>query len=119
MESLLFVYIAETVLALEYLHSIGIVHRGLKLCILSDHSLDLKPDNLLISKDGHLKLTDFGLSRIGGSFERQDKSTALPHLLNPKVRKLMVTGAHEEGKRLVGTPDYLSPEILSGLPHST
>lgn len=45
-------YIAEVVLALEYLHSIGIVHR------------DLKPDNLLINTEGHVKLIDFGLSKI-------------------------------------------------------
>ncbi len=44
---------AETVLALQYLHGMGIIHR------------DLKPDNLLIDKEGHLKLTDFGLSRMG------------------------------------------------------
>ncbi|EGG22420.1 protein serine/threonine kinase [Cavenderia fasciculata] len=50
--------IAETVLALEYLHSLGIIHR------------DLKPDNLLIDKNGHIKLTDFGLSKIG-LLERQ------------------------------------------------
>ncbi|KAF9226610.1 RIM15, signal transduction response regulator [Gyrodon lividus] len=46
-------YIAEVVLGLEYLHERGVVHR------------DLKPDNLLIDQHGHLKLTDFGLSRIG------------------------------------------------------
>ncbi|KAI0347180.1 hypothetical protein BDW22DRAFT_502819 [Trametopsis cervina] len=46
-------YIAEVVLGLESLHQRGIVHR------------DLKPDNLLIDQHGHLKLTDFGLSRIG------------------------------------------------------
>ncbi|KAI7984829.1 putative serine/threonine protein kinase IREH1 [Camellia lanceoleosa] len=47
------VYIAEVVLALEYLHSLRVVHR------------DLKPDNLLIAHDGHIKLTDFGLSKVG------------------------------------------------------
>ena len=46
-------YFAETVLAIEYLHSFGIVHR------------DLKPDNLLITALGHIKLTDFGLSKMG------------------------------------------------------
>ncbi|KAK4684867.1 serine/threonine-protein kinase RIM15, partial [Tremellales sp. Uapishka_1] len=46
-------YIAEVVLGLEYLHERNIVHR------------DIKPDNLLIDARGHLKLTDFGLSRIG------------------------------------------------------
>ena len=46
-------YIAEFVLGVQHLHSRGIVHR------------DLKPDNLLIDSKGHLKLTDFGLSRMG------------------------------------------------------
>ncbi|WVF70959.1 hypothetical protein IAT40_005755 [Kwoniella sp. CBS 6097] len=46
-------YTAEVVLGLEYLHARNVVHR------------DIKPDNLLIDSRGHLKLTDFGLSRIG------------------------------------------------------
>lgn len=46
------IYIGETAVALEYLHKNSIIHR------------DLKPDNLLINKEGHIKLTDFGLSRI-------------------------------------------------------
>lgn len=45
-------YCAEITLALQYLHSHGIVHR------------DIKPDNMLLSATGHLKLTDFGLSKI-------------------------------------------------------
>lgn len=44
-------YIAEIILGLEFLHERDIVHR------------DLKPDNLLIDKNGHIKLTDFGLSK--------------------------------------------------------
>lgn len=46
-------YIAEVVLGVQHLHSRQIIHR------------DLKPDNLLIDQHGHLKLTDFGLSRMG------------------------------------------------------
>ncbi|KAJ3244074.1 hypothetical protein HDU78_011472 [Chytriomyces hyalinus] len=46
-------YISEVVLGLEFLHSKGIIHR------------DLKPDNMLIDQNGHVKLTDFGLSRVG------------------------------------------------------
>ncbi len=47
------IYFAETTLAVEYLHNYGIIHR------------DLKPDNLLITSLGHIKLTDFGLSKVG------------------------------------------------------
>ncbi|XP_068157919.1 serine/threonine-protein kinase greatwall isoform X2 [Drosophila tropicalis] len=45
-------YVAEMVMALQYLHQHGIVHR------------DIKPDNMLLSGTGHVKLTDFGLSKI-------------------------------------------------------
>ena len=46
-------YLAHIVQALEHLHQMGIVHR------------DLKPENILIGADGHVKLTDFGLSEAG------------------------------------------------------
>lgn len=45
-------YIAEIVNVLEYLHTSGITHR------------DLKPENIMLSKDGHLKLIDFGTAEI-------------------------------------------------------
>lgn len=44
-------YIAEIALALNHLHSIGIIYR------------DLKPENILLDAEGHIKLTDFGLSK--------------------------------------------------------
>ena len=44
-------YASELVLALEYLHSLSIVYR------------DLKPENLLIDQEGHLKITDFGFAK--------------------------------------------------------
>ncbi|KAJ2519902.1 rim15, signal transduction response regulator [Coemansia sp. RSA 1939] len=46
-------YLAEVVLGIQDLHARDVVHR------------DLKPDNLLIDSEGHLKLTDFGLSKLG------------------------------------------------------
>ena len=42
-------YIAETALAIDYIHKLGFIHR------------DIKPDNLLLDANGHIKLSDFGL----------------------------------------------------------
>jgi protein kinase X len=44
-------YTAEIVSALEYLHSLSIVYR------------DMKPENLLLDKEGHIKITDFGFAK--------------------------------------------------------
>ena len=44
-------YLAELALALDHLHSVGIIYR------------DLKPENILLDTEGHIKLTDFGLSK--------------------------------------------------------
>jgi serine/threonine protein kinase len=46
-------YIAEIILALEYLHNKGIIYR------------DLKPENILMDGEGHLRIADFGLSKQG------------------------------------------------------
>lgn len=69
-------YCAEMVLALDAIHSMGFVHR------------DVKPDNMLLDRHGHLKLTDFGTCM------RMDEN-GLVH-----------------SDTAVGTPDYISPEVL-------
>lgn len=69
-------YLAEILLALEYLHSKGVIYR------------DLKPANVLIDSQGHVRLADFGLAKAIGETE-QSVST------------------------MVGSPAYISPEILA------
>ncbi|XP_042220516.1 citron rho-interacting kinase-like [Homarus americanus] len=72
-------YLAEIILAVHALHSMGYVHR------------DLKPDNILIDRCGHIKLADFG-----------------------SAAKLTTSGL-VRSKMPVGTPDYIAPEVLQSL----
>lgn len=69
-------YAAEIILALQYLHKSGVVYR------------DVKPENILIDSEGHIKLTDFGLSKYG----------------------LDENGGYTES--FCGTSEYLAPEII-------
>ncbi|KAL3417590.1 response regulator receiver RIM15p [Phlyctema vagabunda] len=104
-------YLGEVILGVEHLHSRGIVHR------------DLKPDNLLIDQKGHLKLTDFGLSRMGliGRQKRVLSSTneSAPDLLRqgPFARSSSLTSSrstsfdfHGGGHHSPGSTPQMTPD---------
>ncbi|XP_044941509.1 ribosomal protein S6 kinase alpha-6 isoform X3 [Mustela putorius furo] len=74
-------YLAELALALDHLHQLGIVYR------------DLKPENILLDEIGHIKLTDFGLSKESVDQEKKAYS-------------------------FCGTVEYMAPEIVNRRGHS-
>jgi len=70
-------YAAEIALALNHLHSLGVIYR------------DLKPENVLIDKEGHIRLTDFGLAK-----------------------PLDISNDEETTSTFCGTNEYLAPELV-------
>jgi len=88
-------FLGEAVCGLQYLHSSGIIHR------------DLKPQNMLIMRDGHIKLTDFGLSAV-------DDPPASPKEAGkePQGASGSSLPSNKHNSLEVGTADYLAPEIL-------
>jgi serine/threonine protein kinase len=74
-------YTAEIILAISYVHSLGVIYR------------DLKPENVLLDATGHIRLTDFGLSKEG------------------------ISNSSSGANSFCGTPEYLAPEILDRKGH--
>ncbi|KAL0235551.1 hypothetical protein GEMRC1_002133 [Eukaryota sp. GEM-RC1] len=105
-------YAAEILLALETLHKVGYMHR------------DIKPDNILIDRDGHLKLCDFGLASAGDAPKRPaevyaqmlaERMAEDPNfdVVNPTAPPPVDAKAKRlRAKSIVGTPDFTCPEVL-------
>ena len=95
--------IAETILAVNYLHNIGIIHH------------DIKPENILITSKGHFKLSDFGLSKTLEEDGDSD-SQVVKNLKNfIEFNKILVNigDDEDENKDAVGTLNYMAPELFT------
>jgi len=95
-------YISELILAIESIHKLDCIHR------------DIKPDNILIDKTGHIKLSDFGLAKISDKlYEKENEK--YKNYINEKANKDLEQEkmTHNKNFSCVGTAYYVAPEVLN------
>jgi len=85
-------WFSELAAAIDYIHAQGIVHRDIKL------------GNILLSADGHVVLSDFGVSRLFSERLRSDVNAVLT----------MISEVGTAPRFLMGTQGYMAPEVLRG-----
>lgn len=99
-------YISQLVEAVHSIHRMGFIHR------------DIKPDNIVLSRDGHIKLIDFGLCKFDPSIQQEalaadNRMTGDNVLVCQSARMLHNRSRREFIKSFVGTPQYMAPEVLT------
>ena len=102
-ESTIQLILAETILGINYLHKIHIIHH------------DIKPENILITKDGHFKLSDFGLSKTikeDCNYDLYIKNFQNLEFMHHNS-ELASEDIDNETSQAVGTLNYMAPELFT------